>query len=370
MVSPGLSTVPAVVTVAGLVAADGVRAAVDALLDDFLKRKVTTAVAKGLPEEVPCVLKDFLRDGGKRIRPALCVLGWQAGGGGALKGAVVQVAASLEMFHAFALIHDDLMDHSDIRRGKPSVHRRLAARHHEAGRTREEADMLGAAGALLVGDVALAWAGELLHSAGLPARRLVAALARTDRMRTEVMYGQYMDLLATGRPNPCTTKSLKIARYKTAGYTIEHPMLLGAELAGADQSLVGALTAYGRAAGEAFQLRDDLLGVFGRPDVTGKPNLDDLREGKQTLLLSLAYRMADPAQLRVLRRYAGDPLLDEHGAARLREVLRSSGAQTAVEQQVETRSRQAVEALQRVSLPLHVAEQLRNFAQALSHRPA
>ncbi|WP_267884796.1 polyprenyl synthetase family protein [Streptomyces sp. NRRL S-87] len=314
------------------------------------------------------MLRDFLRSGGKRVRPTLCVLGWQAAGGGVTRGTVVQVAASLEMFHAFALIHDDLMDRSDLRRGRPTVHRALAALYRHTGRTHEEADRLGGAGALLVGDVALAWAGELLHSARLPSRRLLAALARTDRMRTEVMYGQYLDLVSTGRPGPGTTTPLKVVRLKTAGYTFEHPLLLGAELAGADSGLLGALTAYGRAAGEAFQLRDDLLGVFGRPDVTGKPNLDDLREGKHTLLLSLAYRTADPAHLRVLRRYVGDPGLDENGAERLREVLRSTGAQEAVEQQVASRSREAVQALQDVPLPRLVAERLKDFVQTLSVR--
>ncbi|MFJ9597925.1 polyprenyl synthetase family protein [Streptomyces virginiae] len=349
------------------------RAAVEALLEEFLRGREQAARLAGLPAEVPAVLLEFVRAGGKRVRPLLCGLGWQAAGGGraegGAEGVVVRVAASLELFHAFALIHDDLMDRSDLRRGRPTVHRRLAARARD-GRGSAGAQRLGESGAVLVGDVALAWSAELLHTAGLASPQLAAALARTDAMRTAVMYGQYLDLLATGHPGPDMALPLKVIRYKTAGYTFEHPLLLGAELADADPRLLGALSAYGMAAGEAFQLHDDLLGVFGRPGQTGKPVLDDLREGKHTVLLALAYQRADAGQLRVLRRWVGDPQLSEDQAVLVRAVLERTGARAEVEALVRARSRQAVEALDAAPVPCEVQRKLAEFAQAMTVRCA
>ncbi|KPI20066.1 Geranyltranstransferase [Actinobacteria bacterium OV450] len=366
---PGLPTVPAgpIGSTAPAGGGAALRRAVGAVLGEFLRGKAEAALREGLPEEVPLVLEDFLRAGGKRVRPALCLLGWYAAQGREPEQPIVRVAASLELFHAFALIHDDLMDHSATRRGRPTLHRLLAARH-QTGRTPVAAERLGTGGALLAGDVALAWSAELLHTAGLTPLQLTAALQRTDAMRTQVMYGQYLDLLSTGHPGPDTDIPWKIIRCKTAGYTFVHPLLLGAELAGATPGVTTALAAYGRAAGEAFQLRDDLLGVFGRPDRTGKPNADDLREGKHTLLLALAYQRADTAQRAVLDRYLGDPGLDEEGASHLRQVLVATGAYDAVQQTVQERSRAAIRALTHTSLPTAVHGALVGLTAAMTAR--
>ncbi|MEU3910245.1 polyprenyl synthetase family protein [Streptomyces sp. NPDC029721] len=279
----------------------------------------------------------------------------------------VSAPSAVELFHAFALIHDDLMDRSATRRGRPTMQHVLTVRH-QAGRTRAAADRLGAAAALLAGDVALAWSAELLHTAGLTHPQLTTALRRTDAMRTQVMYGQYLDLLSTGRPGPDTAVPWKVIRCKTAGYTFVHPLLLGAELAGAGPALTAALAGYGWAAGEAFQLSDDLLGVFGRPDETGKPNGDDLREGKHTLLAALAYQRADAVQRAALDRHLGDAGLDEEDACRLREVLTATGAHDAVRRTVRERCHAAVRALEGAPLPGAVRRALTDLAAALASR--
>ncbi|WP_285545338.1 polyprenyl synthetase family protein [Streptomyces lavendulae] len=341
--------------------------AVEAVLEEFLREKAAAALAEGLPGEVPGLLGDFVGAGGKRVRPSLCLLGWRAARGPRGDPRAIRVAASLELFHAFALIHDDLMDHSDTRRGRPTLQHFLTARH-QVGRTHTAAARLGAAAALLAGDVALAWSAELLHTAGLTHAQLATALGRTDAMRTQVMYGQYLDLLSTGRPGPDTGIPWKVIRCKTAGYTFVHPLLLGAELAGAGSALTNALAEYGWAAGEAFQLGDDLLGVFGRPDETGKPNGDDLREGKHTLLAALAYERADAVQRAALDRHLGDAGLDEDGACRLREVLTATGAHDAVRRTVRERCRAAVQALEGAPVPEAVRRALTDLAAALASR--
>lgn len=270
----------------------------------------------------------------------MCVLGWLACGHARVPPAVVRAAASLEMFHAFALVHDDVMDGSATRRGRPSVHRAAAARH--AGRA--DADQLGASAAILIGDLALVWSDELLHTAGLPPERLAAALRVVDTMRTEVMQGQYMDLFSTGKPTTDVDHALVIARYKTAKYTVERPLHIGAALAGADPAVMEALSAFALPTGEAFQLRDDLLGAFGDPAVTGKSECEDLQDAKHTVLMALALRSSGPGDrhgLRALLYRAGQEGAD---IGALRAAVEASGARAAVEDMIEDRRGQALRA--------------------------
>ncbi|GAA3920156.1 polyprenyl synthetase family protein [Streptomyces lacrimifluminis] len=289
------------------------RGHVTALLAEFLDRKARTAAAHELPSEITETLRDFLLFGGKLLRPLLCVTGWHAAGSNGGLRPVLQVAASLEMFHAFALIHDDLMDDSATRRGRPTVHRVFTARH-TGGHSERAAAHFGAGAAILIGDLALAWSDELLHTAGLAPRQLACVLPHLDAMRTEVMYGQYLDLLTAGRPTADVDAALTVVRYKTAKYTLERPLHLGAALAGADRTVLGACTDYALPLGEAYQLRDDLLGVFGSPAQTGKSALDDLRDAKATVLIALALQAASPAQADRLRALIGNPRLGEDGA--------------------------------------------------------
>ncbi|MFD7235965.1 polyprenyl synthetase family protein [Streptomyces syringium] len=337
------------------------RSAVTSLLKEFLTRKAQAAAARSMPAEVTQTLQDFLLAGGKRLRPLLCMAGWQAGGGHSTPAPLLQVAASLEMFHAFCLIHDDVMDQSATRRGRPTVHRALAAQH-AGNRGKGPADRLGTSAAILIGDLALTWADELLHTAGLTTGQLSRVLPVIDTMRTEVMYGQYLDVTAAGCPTADVERALRIVRYKTAKYTIERPLHTGAALNSASSAVREALSAYALPLGEAFQLRDDLLGVFGRPEVTGKPSLDDLREGKHTVLLALTTQRATGAQRALLEHLVGDPGLEDDAADRIREVLEATGARTSVESMIAMRHEQAMTALEDAPLPLAAAVTLRRIA--------
>ncbi|MFM9456131.1 polyprenyl synthetase family protein [Streptomyces europaeiscabiei] len=336
--------------VAELPGAAALRSRVTSVLDGFLEHKAGTAAKLRMPAEVTECLRDLLAAGGKRLRPLLCVSGWQAAGGHGTPETLIKTAASLEMFHAFCLIHDDIMDNSGSRRGVPTVHRRLA-QHHAGGRTVLAARQVGVSGAILIGDLALAWSDELLHAAGLTPRQLDAVRPLIHEMRSEVMYGQYLDVTAAGRPAADVEQALRIVRYKTAKYTVERPLHIGAALAGAPPAVREALSAYALPVGEAFQLRDDLLGVFGTPEVTGKPSLDDLREGKHTVLVALALERADTGQRRVLRSLLGAPRLDEAGADRIRGLLTATGAQDAVEDMIGTLRAQALRVLKTAPFP-------------------
>ncbi|MFJ4689113.1 polyprenyl synthetase family protein [Streptomyces sp. NPDC088789] len=365
---------------------DQVRAEIDGTLDSFLTLKARTAAGQRMPAEVTRVLRDFLTSGGKRIRPLLCLTGWHtAGGQGHHPRPLVQAAASLEMFHAFCLVHDDVIDQSHTRRGRPTVHRALAAHHH--GRALSAADRLGTSAAILVGDLALAWSDELLHTAGLTDRQLTDVLPLFDAMRTEVMYGQYLDVIATvTATTPATTSStlnggdsaqsdpvgraLAICRYKTAKYTVERPLHIGAALAGAGPSTLTALTAYALPLGEAFQLRDDLLGVYGDPARTGKPALDDLREGKATVLVALALRHASPPQAEQLHTLLGRRDLTEEQADTARGIITATGAVQRVEAMITERYEQALRHLGAAPLEPASAHLLREFADSAVHRSA
>ncbi|MFD7499511.1 polyprenyl synthetase family protein [Streptomyces sp. NPDC059850] len=347
--------------------ADAVRSRVNCWLDGFLEGKAQTAVGLRMPAEAHQCLRDFLAAGGKRLRPLVCVSGWQAAGGRGELGPVVAVAAALEMFHAFCLVHDDVMDDSATRRGAPTVHRRLA-RHHHDGRSTAAARRLGASAAVLVGDLALAWSDELLSTADLTSHQLQAVLPLIHVMRDEVMYGQYLDVTSAGRPTADVEKALRIVRYKTAKYTIERPLHIGAALVDAPPTVLDALSAYALPVGEAFQLRDDILGAFGDPTTTGKSSWEDLRDGKQTALMALALQRADAVQRRVLLTRVGDPALDEDGATRIRDILTATGALRAAEDMISHRREQAQHALDHAPFPPTATAALRQVADAAAVR--
>jgi geranylgeranyl diphosphate synthase type I len=344
----------------------GIRREVDAHLADFLDGKARAAAEHRLPGEVVEALRGFLFSGGKRVRPVLCVIGWHAAGGAGDAGPVVRAAASLEMFHAFALVHDDVMDDSATRRGRPALHHDLAARY----RARADAPRRGVHAAILIGDLALAWSDEILHTAGLTPAQFQAALPVIDAMRSEIMYGQYLDLTHTGHPTDDLDTALRIIEYKTAKYTVERPLHLGAALARPEAGILSTLTGYGLPVGEAFQLRDDLLGTFGDPHDTGKPVLDDLREAKHTVLVALALQRADPMQKQQLRALIGRRDLDRDGAERIRAVLEATGARDAVEHMISSRLAQAMHVLGAAALPPPVVHALQAIARSATARPS
>ena len=316
------------------------------------------------PELAPLTdaLASYLR-GGKRMRPGFCFWG-HLGAGGADSDDLVVAAASLELFQACAIVHDDVMDGSDTRRGQPSVHRAFAA-EHRAQSWYGDSDAFGAGAAILLGDLALSWADEMLVSSGLATP---AALRVFSEMRADVVGGQYLDLLEQARRTGTVEAALRVARYKAAKYTVERPLHLGAAMADAEPAVFAAYTAYGLPLGEAFQLRDDVLGVFGDPAVTGKPAGDDLREGKRTALVAMAMEKATPAQAAALDRHLGDPSLDEAGVDELRAVLTDSGAVQRVEELIAARSAEALAALDTAPITAEAATALADLASAATTR--
>jgi geranylgeranyl diphosphate synthase type I len=311
-------------------------------------------------------IEAFVLGGGKRLRPAFAYWGFR-GAGGTDSDQVVRALAALEFVQASALMHDDLMDRSDTRRGEPSVHRRFAARHRSAG-WGGDPDGFGDAAALLLGDLCLVWSDELLHSCGLPPQTLARARPVFDEMRTEVTVGQYLDVLTQATGDTSVERAGKVARYKSAKYTVERPLLLGAALADAPAEIRTAYSAYGLPLGEAFQLRDDVLGVFGDPGQTGKPAGDDLREGKRTYLVAAAVETLDQAGRELLLGSLGDAGLDEAGVTRLRELIVASGALTRTEQRIVTLTDAALAALAGVDLGTEARQALVDLAIAATRR--
>jgi geranylgeranyl diphosphate synthase type I len=303
---------------------------------------------------------------GKRLRPAFGYWGFR-GAGGADRDEVVAALTSLEFVQASALIHDDVIDASDTRRGGPAVHRRFE-RHHRDGGWSGKADAFGAAAAILAGDLCMVWSDEMLHTSGLDAATLARARHDFDAMRTEVTVGQYLDVLAQATVDTSVERAGKVALFKSAKYTVERPLLIGAALAGAGEPLRAAYSRYGRALGEAFQLRDDVLGVFGDPAETGKPAGDDLREGKRTYLVATALALADPRQARVLTEDLGDHLLDGPRVDRLREIITDTGALARTEARIETLGAEALAALSGVRLEGGAGEVLTDLAAAAIQR--
>jgi geranylgeranyl diphosphate synthase, type I len=276
--------------------------------------------------ELFAALDGFVAAGGKRLRPAFCY--WGALGGGAMgdEAELLDTCAALELLHAFALIHDDVMDGSATRRGEPALHVRFASRHATAGGA-GESRRHGEGLAILAGDLAFVLADTLVDAAPGRVRRL------WHEMRVELVAGQWVDVMAAGSTARSRDLARWVARYKSGRYTVERPLHLGAALAG-DDRLVGTYSAFGEPLGEAFQLRDDLLGVFGDPVDTGKPSGDDLREGKPTLLLALATEHAGGAGRRLIDR-VGSPDLRDDEVVELRHLFEQCGARATVEAEID-----------------------------------
>ena len=313
-----------------------------------------------------------LLTGGKRLRPAFCYWGWRGAAGAPdnqpeFDDAALRAASALEFLQACALIHDDVMDGSDTRRGLPAAHRRFATVHRSSGWS-GAAEAFGTGAAILLGDLCLSWADELLLTSGLPREALQRAKRVYDEMRTELMAGQYLDLLEQVRGGGSVQRAMLVVRYKSAKYTIERPLHIGAALAGAGPEVFAAYTAYGLPLGEAFQLRDDVLGVFGDPSETGKPAGDDLREGKRTVLIALANEHADAQQQAVIRTYLGDPALDASGVAALRSVIEDTGALAQTEAMIDDLLSTAVSAAANPVITTEATEVLQALAYAATRR--
>jgi geranylgeranyl diphosphate synthase, type I len=303
---------------------------------------------------------------GKRLRPAFAYWGYR-GAGGADRDDVVRAVAALELVQASALMHDDLMDGSETRRGEPAVHRRFREQHLRAG-WRSDPDNYGMASAILLGDLCLVWSDELFGMSGLDPVTVARARPVFDLMRSEVMLGQYLDVLTQASADTSVERASQVARFKSAKYTVEHPLLLGAALADATPEIRTSYSRFGLPLGEAFQLRDDVLGVFGDPAVTGKPAGDDLREGKRTYLVATAFARIDEPARAALTARLGDPALDAEGVAQLREIILGSGALAATEERIEELATGALAILDSVELAGDAGKVLRELAEVSVHR--
>jgi geranylgeranyl diphosphate synthase type I len=301
--------------------------------------------------------------GGKRMRPAFCYWGCVAAGHGDLAEPIVRVAASFDLLHAAALIHDDIIDRSDTRRGHPAAHRAFAQAHAARGWS-GSSERFGHDVAIVFGDLLLAAAVAMVERSGVAADRLGQARPYLDAARTEVMAGQYLDLLlqAEGSAASAADAAL-VVEFKTAKYTVTRPVQAGAALGWADPATLAGLGRFGSHLGQGYQLVDDLLGLFGDPAATGKPVGDDLREGKRTYLIAAALERARPAAAARLTTYLGNPVLNSDQVAAAQSILVESGAVAATQR----RLAQLVEAALAELTGLDLTEPGRTALIALTH---
>ncbi|MFV2174032.1 polyprenyl synthetase family protein [Actinomadura sp. LOL_016] len=304
------------------------RVRVDRALEAFLEEEAAALLA--LDADLAPVAEQARLSvaGGKRIRPAFCYWGWRAAGQPDAES-MVRAAAALELVHAAAIVHDDVIDRSPLRRGRATAHLRL-----------------GDGLAIMVGDLLLGWAGQMFHASGLPRAFVARAVTLWTAMGRELIAGECLELLSTDGPAD-VRRSLRIVRFKTGSYTVEWPLRIGAVLGGAAPALLDALAGYTRPLGEAFQLRDDLWGVFGDPAVTGKSALDDLAGRKPTALLALTLERADGPDREELRELLSDTVGPAE-ADRIRRIMRRSGAADQVRRMIDERAGAARTALARV----------------------
>jgi len=298
---------------------------------------------------------------GKRLRPAFCHWGYRAAGG-TDDALALEVGAAFEMLQAFALLHDDVMDDSDSRRGLPAAHTDFAGRHGVAG-WRGESRRFGEAVAVLTGDLAHVYADTLMS--GAPAEAIVV----WNELRIELNMGQYLDVIGTAQGDTDYEAARRIARYKSGKYTIERPLHVGAALAGRLGELRDPLSAYGDPLGEAFQLRDDVLGAFGDTSVTGKPVGNDLRDGKPTPLLSVAFSAATPPQRQVLT-LVGATDLSEPDVSAIQAVLVDTGAVATIEATIDRLADAAVAAIERAPVEDEARVALVELADYVARRRA
>ncbi len=343
------------------------RAEVQSALDAFVDEQARRLAPLG---DDAARLVDAARaavSGGKRFRAAFCAWGFRAvREEGADAGALVRAASALEVLHASALVHDDYMDASDTRRGRPATHKAFEAVHRESGWSGDP-QQYGAAAAILLGDLLLSWSDELLRRCGMPHDVVRDALEFFDTTRSEVIAGQFLDVSVQARGASDVEQAMRVLRYKSAKYSVERPLHIGAALAGADPVLLEALTGFGLPLGEAFQLRDDLLGVYGDPLATGKPAGDDLSEGKRTVLVAIALERASASEARVLDDALGSDLsLDE--IEELRKLISALGADAEVERRITGLTATSLAALDASPVTDQARTVLRELAQAATQR--
>lgn len=324
--------------------------------------------------ELTAALEEFVLRGGKRVRPAFAYWGWRAvadAPDAPVDAGVLRLFAALELLQACALVHDDVIDDSATRRGLPTVHRIFTERHRER-HWRGSSEQFGLSAAILLGDLALAWADDIVATAELPADARLRVQQVWAHIRTEVLGGQYLDIVAESSGAETVASAMNVNTYKTASYTVARPLQLGAAAAADRPDVQEIFHRIGNDLGVAFQLRDDVLGVFGDPAVTGKPSGDDLRSGKRTVLLAEALELADktdPVAAKLLRTAVGTDLTDVQ-VRELRLAIESVGALAAVEEHIGMLTRRALEVL--TAAPVHAPAKagLAELARLAANRSA
>lgn len=325
------------------------------------QRKRWTAVDPDL--ELPLAeVERLVLSGGKRVRPAFCYWGFRAAGGDAQSSTPIRVGAAIELLHVFALFHDDIMDGALTRRGQVTSHTSLAQLHstsHWAGESRR----FGEGAAILIGDLTHVISDQLLGDIPNAARDI------WHEMRLEVNVGQYLDMLGSARRERSREVAQRICRYKSAKYTIERPLHLGALTADVERGtqLLPVFSQFGLPLGDAFQLRDDVLGVFGDTAVTGKPVGDDLREGKPTLLLAYAYEKANDSQRKILDRVGSADLTSDE-VANMQTVIADTHALLDVETKITSLRDEAISILKTSSINASAIEALEQLANYVTDR--
>jgi geranylgeranyl diphosphate synthase, type I len=312
-------------------------------------RRTAAAYIGGDYDGLIATLEDFVLRGGKRLRPAFAYWGYRAvtpGPADPVPDGALRLFSALELLHACALVHDDVIDDSGTRRGMPTAHVQFAELHRDRG-WRGSAGHFGRSAAILLGDLSLVWADDIVAAADLPGGGDGRVRRVWSDIRTEVLGGQYLDIVAESSAAESIESAMNVNTYKTASYTVSRPLQLGAAAAADRPEVQRIFHAVGTDLGIAFQLRDDVLGVFGDPAVTGKPSGDDLRSGKRTVLLAEAVERAeraDPSAAALLRSSIGTDL-DQSGVARICSVIESVGALASVEERIDLLGRRALAVL-------------------------
>ncbi len=343
-----------------------VRKAVLDAVDEFVTDKCAVDLRGAGVDVAADVLVGFV-DGGKCLRSTFMFLGWLCGA--EPSNAALGASASLELLHTFALLQDDVMDGSTLRRGQASAHVQFGRWHRDRGLSGSP-ERFGESAAVLLGDLCLVWAEQMLRNSGIDAAALARAWPRYDEMRTELAVGQFADILNDVGGLPTLDAVLEVARRKSGNYTVRRPLEIGAAMAGCGESLLAQLGGYGEAVGEAFQLRDDLLGIFGSPAVTGKSVGGDLTEHKATSVVVAAHHMADPTLRRELTELMTATELDETDVRRWQTLIAATGAVRRIEEMIADRLRRASEWIEAGRLDGAVRSALLNMASVCTQRAA
>lgn len=330
----------------------------------FVADRCATDLGEAGIEVAADILLNFLA-GGKCLRSTFMYLGWLCGAPDSDEA--LYASASLELLHAFALLQDDVMDDSPSRRGRPSAHIQFSDWHQRRGLSGAPR-RFGDAAAILLGDLCLIWAEQMLRESGVEHRRLQQALPRYDAMRTELALGQFADLAGDVRDMPSMATVLDVARRKSGNYTVRRPLEIGAAMSGCPDSTLSGLARYGGAIGEAFQLRDDLLGVFGCEAATGKPSGGDLVERKATSVVIAAYQLADAPTRLQLTRLMNDGELDDTAIDRWRTLIVTTGAVQWIEDLISDRVTSARDALDELPVDGSVKAALATMAALCTER--